>query len=189
MDNDSELEFLYKEYARLGEKMDGHINASLAEFKLYWAIGVLLVWHPAVLQISALVEGINPAGLLFAGFVAVLVIVGALSIRRLLRVSIIRYHIVQMQHYEAEIRARLTSSEEKVTFHFAGGWGAWETQAYSPVARTLIRLCMAFIALYPSILLWLSHGWELGIAYFLLFFVIGFVYWLTERKVRNSLKR
>lgn len=163
------VEYLYKEYERLHGVANGYAHSSFDDFKLLGAIGAILAWQPllGLFNKSSCSEADLP--LLFAGFVAILLVTAIIGTRDLLKQSLIIFHRNEVQAYEPQLKAILCPQDSKA---FTGyqAWGVWFTSRHRPVALAFYGLCAATIVLFPTATLHLvsqsDHTWALS--YFVL---------------------
>ena len=127
LDTNRDLEYLYKEYVRINNRLDSIVDSSFDDFKLLSSIGVLVAWPP--IAKSNLFNEPDSAFLLLIGFLGILFIIIILALRDLIKQSLMEYYLHELQTYEAEIRANLKSADLN-SFKMAKNWlerrqGAW----------------------------------------------------------------
>jgi hypothetical protein len=98
MDSNQRIDYLYKEYARLNEKVEEHIKGGFEDFKLLGATGAtIILWKP----ISELMTLANPkvdrSGVLFLGFLSLLLVVALIALMNLVRQSYVYFIVSNLQ--------------------------------------------------------------------------------------------
>jgi hypothetical protein len=88
MDSNHRIEYLYKEYARLNEKIEEHIKGSFEDFKLLGASSASIVlWKPIADAIGLVNSKISYGELLFLGFLSLLLIFVLIGFATLIRTA------------------------------------------------------------------------------------------------------
>ncbi|MBD1821224.1 hypothetical protein H6F51_01645 [Cyanobacteria bacterium FACHB-DQ100] len=174
------LEYLYKEYVRLGDLCDSYAKSSFDDFKLLSAIGVLLVWKPIAELTTA------SSFIVLLGFLAILFIVAIIGTRDLLKQSLINYYLSQIQLYEEEIR-RILAQPDTPIFNFATNWEYWHKQKHLPVAARLYLLIALTVTVLPSIILALQKPhWYAAIYALVALFALAIYLNATQILFRKS---
>lgn len=150
-DSKESLDYLYKEYTRLSDRCDSYAQSAFEDIKLYGAIAVLLAWKPIADAIT--VRGYEDigSGFLLFGFIGILLIVGIIAVRDLLKQSVIKFYFLQLSDYEAEIRKAL--NHEGNAFRVADNWSEYNKRIYLKVfSRFFVIFSLLSIA-YPCLIL------------------------------------
>jgi len=158
LDKDKQtLEYLYKEYVRLGDLCDSYTKSSFDDFKLLGAISVLLAWKPITEFTTA------STSIVLLGFLAILFIVAIVGIRDLIKQSVISYYLSQIRIYEEEIRIGLARPNAS-TFRFAINWERWSQQKHAPVLSRFYLLINLIVVIFPiAVLIPQKPHWYAGI--------------------------
>lgn len=108
MDSTQRMDYLYKEYTRLNEKVEEHIKHLYEDFKLLGAIGaVVVLWKPIADVIALANPKMNYRNLLFLGFLSLLLTVAIIGFMNLVKQSYVLFCVSSLQGYEREIRRTL----------------------------------------------------------------------------------
>ncbi|MEH1847756.1 MAG: hypothetical protein V7L25_22940 [Nostoc sp.] len=119
MDSNSRLEYLYKEYVRLNEKAKEYIKSAFEDLKLMGVIGATIaLWKPIVDVIVLANPKIDRSGILFLGFLSLLLIVAIIGFWNLIKQSFIIFFADNLQGYEEEIRKELKEVDDSRVFNF-----------------------------------------------------------------------
>jgi len=188
------IEYLYREYARLGDTLTAYSQSAFEDIKLLAAIGVLLVaWQP--LTQSKLFGGGNPSIVLLVGFIAILLIAAIIGMQNLLKGSMYDFYLQQLGFYEAEIRTRLGESDTKA-FRLAEGWKEWERGTFMPIATRYYSLFIVPLSGFPTAVLAFQDPWwyaaiYLGCALFalVLYLSIAIPMWRGDLNWQDTLNK
>ncbi|NJN85097.1 MAG: hypothetical protein HC881_00635 [Leptolyngbyaceae cyanobacterium SL_7_1] len=105
MDSTQRMDYLYKEYTRLNEKVEEHIKHSYEDFKFMGALGaVVILWKPIADVIALANPKMNYSNLLFLGFLSLLLTVAIIGFMNLVKQSYVLFCVSNLQGYEKEIR-------------------------------------------------------------------------------------
>jgi hypothetical protein len=108
MDSQQRLDYLYKEYVRLSEQAEEYIKSAFEDFKLMGVIGATIaLWKPIVDAIQLASPDIDADGLLFLGFLSLLLVIAIIGFWNLMKQSFIIFFADNLQGYEEEIRKAL----------------------------------------------------------------------------------
>jgi hypothetical protein len=108
MDSTQRMDYLYKEYTRLNEKVEEHIKHLYEDFKFLGAIGaVVVLWKPIADVIALANPKMNYSNLLFLGFLSLLLTVAIIGFMNLVKQSYVLFCVSNLQGYEREIRRTL----------------------------------------------------------------------------------
>lgn len=118
MDVNQRMDYLYKEYARLNEKLEEQIKGTFEDFKLFGAAGASIVFWKPITDIIILVNPkIDHIGLLFLGFLSLLLIFTLIGYLFLIRNAFMLSISSNLVSFEEKIRAELNASETSQVFH------------------------------------------------------------------------
>lgn len=118
MDSNQRLDYLYKEYVRLNQQAEEYIKSAFEDFKLMGVIGATIaLWKPVVDIIVLANPKINYSGLLFIGFLTLLLIVATIGFWNLIKQSFIIFFADNLQGYEEEIRRELNEMGSSRVFN------------------------------------------------------------------------
>ncbi|MEH2364054.1 hypothetical protein [Nostoc sp.] len=118
MDSNSRLEYLYKEYVRLSEKAEEYIKSAFEDLKLMGVIGATIaLWKPIVDVIVLANPKIDRSGILFLGFLSLLLVVAIIGFWNLIKQSFIIFFADNLQGYEEEIRKELNEVDDSRVFN------------------------------------------------------------------------
>ena len=169
MDSNQRIDYLYKEYARLNEKIEEHIKGSFEDFKLLGAASAsIIIWKPLVDVIVLVNSKIDYGRLLFIGFLSLLLIFVLIGYISLIRSAVMFSMFSSLLNFEKEIRGELAETEDSQVFTFVH---QRDTVKFSTAWRltygnTLILLATA-ITFIPFIILCNSNFLFSGIYLFL----------------------
>lgn len=117
MDSNQRIEYLYKEYARLSEKVEEHIKGGFDDFKLLGAASAsIVVWKPIADLITQVNPKINYSGLLFLGFLSLLLVFTLIGFTSLIRTAYVFSIVSSLLGFEEEIRKELNEGERSQVF-------------------------------------------------------------------------
>ena len=188
MESNQRIDYLYKEYARLNEKIEEHIKGSFEDFKLLGAASASIVlWKPIVDLITLVNSKINTSynGLLFLGFLSLLLVFVMIGYRILIRTALMFSMSSNLLSYEREIRKELNEAENSQVFSLIH---ERDTVKFSTAYRltygiTLIILSIS-ITFIPFVILCYSNLLYAGI-YLLIALLAFFGYIQTIKKLTN----
>jgi len=177
MDSNQRIDYLYKEYARLNEKLEEHIKSSFEDFKLLGAAGASIIfWKPIVDAIVLTNSRINYNGLLFIGFLSLLLFFVLIGFVSLIRTTVMFSISSNLLSFEQEIRKELNEVESSQVF---GLNLARDTAKFSEAYRltygtTLIILALA-ITFIPFVIFYVDIGYAVAYAFLALLAVVIFM--------------
>jgi uncharacterized membrane protein len=117
MDSTQRMDYLYKEYTRLNEKVEEHIKHLYEDFKFLGAIGaVVILWKPIADLIVLANPKMNYSNLLFLGFLSLLLTVVIIGLMNLVKQSYVLFCVSNLQGYEKEIRRILDEAGDAKIF-------------------------------------------------------------------------
>ncbi len=118
MDSNQRLDYLYKEYVRLNQQAEEYIKSAFEDFKLMGVIGATIaLWKPVVDIIVLANPKINYSGLLFIGFLSLLLVIATIGFWNLIKQSFIIFFADNLQGYEEEIRRELNEMNNSRVFN------------------------------------------------------------------------
>ncbi len=150
MSEPDRLDYLYREFVRVSDRVNSMVDGSFEDFRLLAAIGVLLVWPPFAQSVDG--AGKDDDKLLLLGLLAMLLIVATLLLRDLLKQSIIRFSIDQVRRLEVEIRTALRMPDARI-FDGADSWTSWEERWYRPIVLRYGALFALILLPFPVLVL------------------------------------
>ena len=105
MNSEQRLDYLYKEYVRLSQQAEEYIKSAFDDFKLMGVIGATIsLWKPIVDVIALANPKIDYSGILFLGFLSLLLIIAIIGFWNLIKQSFIIFFADNLQGYEEELR-------------------------------------------------------------------------------------
>jgi len=118
MSSEQRLDYIYKEYVRLSEKSEEYIKSAFDDLKLMGVIGATIaLWKPIVDFIVLANSEIDYSGLLFLGFLSLLLVIAIIGFWNLIKQSFIIFFADNLQGYEAEIRKELNERQGSRVFN------------------------------------------------------------------------
>ncbi|MBM0743779.1 hypothetical protein JOY44_19510 [Phormidium sp. CLA17] len=118
MDSNQRLDYLYKEYVRLNQQAEEYIRSAFEDFKLMGVIGATIaLWKPVVDIIVLANPKIDYSGLLFIGFLSLLLVIATIGFWNLIKQSFIIFFADNLQGYEEEIRRELNEMNNSRVFN------------------------------------------------------------------------
>lgn len=113
------LSYHYKETVRLANICDSYARDAFADFKMLAAVGAILTWKPFYEAVYS--QNTSNTGILFFGFVAIIIMLAIVGIMNLQKQLIINFYLEQLQYFEMEIRS-LLRCQDSPTFRVAENW-------------------------------------------------------------------
>jgi len=159
MDPNQRIEYLYKEYARLSEKVEEQIKGSFEDFKLLGAASTSIIFWKPIADVIVLVNSkFSYDGFLFLGFLSLLLVFILIGAAILIRVAHIFSIASNLLSFEEEIRKELNEGEHSQVFSVILGR---DTEKFSTAYRltygtTLIILSLA-VTIIPFVILCYSN--------------------------------
>ncbi len=186
MDSNQRLDYLYKEYVRLNQQAEEYIKSAFEDFKLMGVIGATIaLWKPVVDVIVLANPKINYSGLLFIGFLTLLLIVATIGFWNLIKQSFIIFFADNLQGYEEEIRRELNEMNNSRVFNFNLEKEGKLIESYRVTFTAFVAIFSLTTTIIPSVILLL---FDLGFAViYLLTSIILFTVYLQVLK--KSTKR
>ncbi len=184
MDSNQRIDYLYKEYARLNEKLEEHIKSSFDDFKLLGAASASIIfWKPIADLIVLANPKINYSGLVFLGFLSLLLIFVLVGFASLVRTTYIYSVSSNLLSFEQEIRKELNEAEHSQVFGVNLGR---DTVKFSTAYRltygtTLIILALAITLIPFAILCYVNILY--AVVYLFLASLASIIYLQVARKL------
>jgi len=117
MDPNQRIEYLYKEYARLSEKLEESLKGCFEDFKLFGgASATILLWKPIADVVARASPKVDNRELLFLGFLTLLVILVLIGSMILNRMAYMFLMGNNLQSYEHKIRKELHEDAQSQVF-------------------------------------------------------------------------
>jgi len=184
MDANQKIDYLYKEYARLNEKLEEEIKGTFEDFKLFGAAGASIVlWKPIADVIVLVNPKIDYSGLLFLGFLSLLLIFTLIGYLFLLRNALMFSIASSLISFETEIRAELNTPETSQVFHLIHERDTAKfSTAYRLTFRPTLMILAIAVTLIPVVILSNFSLLYAGI-YFLLALAVFVSYIQVGRKL------
>ena len=162
MDSNQRLDYLYKEYVRLNQQAEEYIKSAFEDFKLMGVIGATIaLWKPVVDIIVLANPKINYSGLLFIGFLTLLLIVATIGFWNLIKQSFIIFFADNLQGYEEEIRRELNEMNNSRVFNFNLEKEGKLIESYRVTFTAFVAIFSLTTTIIPSVILLL---FDLGFA-------------------------
>ena len=162
MDSNQRLDYLYKEYVRLNQQAEEYIKSAFEDFKLMGVIGATIaLWKPVVDVIVLANPKINYSGLLFIGFLTLLLIVATIGFWNLIKQSFIIFFADNLQGYEEEIRRELNEMNNSRVFNFNLEKEGKLIESYRVTFTAFVAIFSLTTTIIPSVILLL---FDLGFA-------------------------
>lgn len=118
MTSEPRLDYLYKEYIRLSQQAEEYIRSAFDDFKLMGVIGATIaLWKPIVDIIVLANPKIDYSGLLFLGFLSLLLVIAVIGFWNLIKQSFIIFFADNLQGYEEELRKELNELDSSRVFN------------------------------------------------------------------------
>lgn len=186
MDANQRIDYLYKEYARLNEKIEEHIKGSFEDFKLLGAASASIIFWKPIADLITLVNpkiGTNYSGLLFLGFLSLLLVFVMIGYRILIRIALMLSISSNLLSYEKEIREELSEAENSQVFNLIHERDTVRfSTAYRLTYGTTLMILSVAITFIPFVTLLYSNFLYAGI--YLLLALLAFVsYVITTKKL------
>lgn len=188
MDSNSRLEYLYKEYVRLNEKAEEYIKSAFEDLKLMGVIGATIaLWKPIVDVIVLANPKIDHSGILFLGFMSLLLIVAIIGFWNLIKQSFIIFFADNLQGYEEEIRKELKEVDDSKVFNLNLEKETKLIESYRTTFAAFIIVFAITTTLIPFIIL-LYTNISYALLYILLSLIIfGFYFQVLKKSTRKYL--
>lgn len=176
-----DLEYLYKEYVRLSNRLDTIVDSSWGDFKLLGAVGALFAWPP--IAKSDLFGHTDTSVTLFIGFTGILFIVAVIATRDLIKQSIIEHYLHELKVYEQDIRDKL-GNRVNHSFQLANHWLARRQGAWKRITFCFYVLFYLCLFSFPvAVLVW-QTSYSYAITYGVVTLVTLGIYWVGARTLK-----
>ncbi|MBP0624985.1 hypothetical protein [Cupriavidus consociatus] len=162
VDQKEYFEFLCKEYFSINDRIASLTASSFEDFKLLGVVGAIFAWLPIAKSFEQLQ---NPA-IIFFGFMAISVIVSVIDARDLLKHSLVRFYLQQLEYVETEILLLVKRENDKV-LHGARNWPAWLAKKHGRLVNLFQYIVHGFVIIFPAITLFYLKAAAWGAAYFI----------------------
>lgn len=190
MNSEQRLDYLYKEYVRLSQQAEEYIRSAFDDFKLMGVIGAsIALWKPIVDVIVLANPRIDYSGLLFLGFLSLLLIIAIIGFWNLIKQSFIIFFADNLQGYEEELRKELHELQSSRVFSLNLEKEAKLLASYR-VTFTAFLSIFALTTTFIPFLILLSFKITYSLTYLLLSLTIFSVYFrVLKRSTRAYLSR
>ena len=178
MDSNQRIDYLYKEYARLNEKLEEHIKSSFEDFKLLGAGSASIIfWKPITDLIVLANPRINYSGLLFLGFLSLLLIFVLVGFASLVRTAFMFSISSNLLSFEQEIRKELNEAEHSQVFsvNLERDTVKFSTAYSLTHGTTLIILALAITLIPFAILYYVNISYAVAYLFLALLASISYV--------------
>lgn len=182
MDSNQRLDYLYKEYVRLNQQAEEYIKSAFEDFKLMGVIGATIaLWKPVVDFIVLANPKINYSGLLFIGFLSLLLVVATIGFWNLIKQSFIIFFADNLQGYEEEIRRELNEMNNSRVFNLNLEKEGKLIDSYRVTFTAFVAIFSLATTLVPSIIL-LLFDIPFAVIYLLTSITLFTIYWQVLKK-------
>lgn len=145
------IDFCYKEYTRLAELQENHLQSAFSDIKLLGALGAMLAWKPILNSLSDR----NDPVMLMLGFLALMFIALFLFFYGFMKQSVMLFYADQMKYYEKELRDRLNISHGTM-FSSVINWKHWMMSIHEPIAKRFFGYFFLFVVAFPTLVILFS---------------------------------
>jgi hypothetical protein len=152
----TDIELLYQEYVRIAAVIDRYSFSSFGDFQLIAVVGAMLAWKPLADRLTKIgrLGDTDAHRVLLLGFIAIAAMLTILALRDLTKHSVIQFHLLEAEKYEAAIRS-LQQKPGLETFRTASGWRDWQSNVQLPLVLIYRGFFVVVLAAFPSVvLLW-----------------------------------
>ncbi|MEX0269735.1 hypothetical protein AB3R30_11360 [Leptolyngbyaceae cyanobacterium UHCC 1019] len=154
MDSHQRLDYLYKEYVRLNQQAEEYIKSAFEDFKLMGVIGATIaLWKPVVDFIALANPKINYSGLLFIGFLSLLLVITTIGFWNLIKQSFIIFFADNLQGYEEEIRRELNEMHNSRVFNLNLEKESKLIESYRITFTAFVAIFSLTTTIVPSVIL------------------------------------
>ncbi|MEM9451674.1 MAG: hypothetical protein AAGA75_24515 [Cyanobacteria bacterium P01_E01_bin.6] len=186
MDTNQRMDYLYKEYVRLNEKVEEYIKGCFEDFKLLGAASAsMLFWQPIAELITSDNSKINDRLLLFLGFLSLLLVFVLIGYRILIRLAFTLSMSSNLLSYEKEIREELNEAENSQVFNLNRERDTAKfSEAYRVTYGTTFVILSIGIIFIPFVILWSSKD-----LYAVIYLLVALLAFLTYTQTTRKLTR
>ncbi|WP_017297339.1 hypothetical protein [Nodosilinea nodulosa] len=190
MDPEQRLDYLYREYVRLSEQAENYIKSAFEDLRLMGVIGATIaLWKPIADIVVLVNPGVDYSGLLFLGFLSLLLIISIIGFWNLIKQSFIIFFADNLQGYEEEIRKTLNALEDPRVFGLNLEKEAKLLSSYRTTFAAFLGLFGLATTVIPTLIL-ASFQTAYATVYFTLSLVIFGIYFrVLKKSTRKYLKR
>jgi hypothetical protein len=182
MDSEQRLEYLYKEYVRLSQQTEEYIRSAFDDLKLMGVLGATIaLWKPVVDVIVLANPKIDYSGLLFLGFLSLLLIITIIGFWNLIKQSFIIFFTDNLQGYEEELRKELSELDGSRIFSLNLEKEAKLLHSYRVTYAAFLAAFGIATAIVPFLIL-LSFNVAYALIYLLLAIAIFIIYFRVLKK-------
>lgn len=182
MDPEQRLEFLYKEYVRLSETAENYIKSAFDDFRLMGVIGATIaLWKPIVDFIVLANPDLDYSGLLFLGFLSLLLVVAVIGFWNLIKQVFIVFFADNLQGYENEIRQALNEQTGSRVFNLNIEKETKLLRSYRITFAAFLSVFALAITIIPFLIL-VSFSISYAVLYLALSLLIIGIYFRVLRK-------
>lgn len=186
MNSEQRLDYLYKEYVRLSQQAEEYIKSAFDDFKLMGVIGATIaLWKPIVDVIVLANPKIDYSGLLFLGFLSLLLIIAIIGFWNLIKQSFIIFFADNLQGYEEEIRKEFNELGNSRVFNLNNEKEAKLLLSYKTTFTAFILIFTLTTTVIPFLIL-LSFKVIYAFTYLLLSLLIFGIYFRVLRKATRA---
>ncbi len=190
MSSEQRLDYLYKEYVRLSQQTEEYIRSAFDDLKLMGVIGATIaLWKPIVDIIVLANPKIDYSGLLFLGFLSLLLIIAVIGFWNLIKQSFIIFFADNLQGYEEELRKELNELESSRVFNLNLEKETKLLVSYRITFTAFLLVFTLATTVIPSLIL-LSFKLTYSLIYLLLSLTIFGIYFrVLKKSTRQYLKK
>ncbi|MDZ8225993.1 MULTISPECIES: hypothetical protein [unclassified Nostoc] len=186
MDSNSRLEYLYKEYVRLSEKAEEYIKSAFEDLKLMGVIGATIaLWKPIVDAIVLANPKIDQSGILFLGFLSLLLVVAIIGFWNLIKQSFIIFFADNLQGYEEEIRKELNEADYSRVFNFNLEKETKLIESYRTTFAAFIIVFAIATTFIPFIILFYTNAYYAFVYILLSLTIFGSYFQVLKKSTRK----
>jgi len=184
METNQRIDLLYKEYARLNDKVEDHIKNVYEDFKFLGAIGAIIVlWKPISDLVPLTDVKIEYDGLLFLGFLSLLLTWGLILFLNLTKQAYMFLLVHNLRSYEEEIRRELHEQECSQVFNLNLGKEQNYINNIYPLTVGSLGAIVAFTITCIPIIILFNFSIQYAIFYLIISLTINVSYYVVLRKV------
>jgi hypothetical protein len=155
------IDCLYQEHARLAQALESLSRSTFGDVELFVAT-LAVIASPAFARSGLFAEDLSDTVLLIA-LLSVLLGSGAVALRNLLKISVMRFYLWELSSIDEQIRIELGNPEADV-FRGAERWAEWERQHFAPIALRVNILLGALLVVLPVVILVaIGSAWHVGV--------------------------
>ena len=189
-ESNAKLDYCYKEYARLNNKVEELIKSIFEDFKLFGAITVAIpILKPLFDLFSSSSFKINSWFILLMTFISLRIVLYIIGFLILARMGYLLHCVHNLQSYERKIKEELSESPDSDIFDFnLGKDEAKFATIYRLPFRAIVILLSLLADVIPFIILYFYIS-SYALIYLLLSLIGTIVYLQISRKVYQQYLR